>query len=156
MKNKIMVMAALIALVTIQFVRAQIFDGSHPGYMLVGKTGVFDGSFLTGLQGNAQSLTNFSGLTITNSSTTYLTTGLAATTGAMGLLSVTVSVTNSQIVWLTNNTSHLCTQMGNTAGVWTNYDNASMLCSSNDSVLVTNIAGAGGATLISSFYQVIR
>ena len=95
-------------------------------------------------------------LTVTNSTATLLTPGLTNSVAATGFLSVSVVVTNSQIVWLTNLSSHVCVPMGNIVGTWTNWDNAQILCTAGDIVLVTNISGSGGATLVGSQLQVLH
>jgi len=97
---------------------------------------------------NAAGLTNFTSITITNSAGAWLT--------AAGIVTASVVLTNSQIAWLTNATSGQCFPMGNTAGVWTNWDNASLLVNSGDSVAVTNISGTGGATLMNSWFQALH
>ena len=134
---------------------AQYFDSSHPGFILLGKYSPVDGGALTNLQGNGQGLTNLTGLVFTNSSAagTFLSNGKTQTVNAAGFLTISVILTNTQIVWATNTTSGFCVVMGNTAGVWTNYDNAQLFCNPNDVVLVTNISGSGGAGLVSSYFQ---
>lgn len=114
-------------------------------------------TYLTGtLHGNAGGLTNFTGLVVTNSPTGYLTSGAFRTMPGLGFVSVSVIVTNTQIVWLTNQTSHAVVWMGNTIGVWTNYDNASLFVNSGDSVCVTNISGTGGGGLVGSWFQALH
>jgi hypothetical protein len=110
------------------------------------------------LTGNGSGLTNLTALVVTNSPNGFLTSTLARTVAATGLLNVSVVVTNNTVVWLTNLTSHVMVPMGNTTGVWTNYDNAVMWCNSGDSVLVTNVSGSfsPGYALTSSFYQVVH
>ena len=136
----------LLSILTISLIQAQFFDGNHPGYVLLGRSGPLDG----------YGLTNLTSMVFTNTATGYLTTGSTQTTGAAGFLSVSVILTNTQIVWLTNQTSHVCVWMGNAVGVWTNYDHANIMCNAGDSVLVTNISGSGGAGLVQSYYQVLH
>jgi hypothetical protein len=106
--------------------------------------------------GNLARLTNATGLRFTNSAAGILTSGSAYTVPDAGFLTVSVMLTNSQIVWLTNSTTHACLPMGNLSGVWTNWGSATLLCNFNDVVLVTNISGTGGATLINSWFQSLQ
>jgi hypothetical protein len=113
---------------------------------------LFAGSFT----GNAGGETNFTGLVITNSATGYLTAGAYKAAPALGFVSVTVEVTNSQVVWLTNQTTHAAVLMGNIVGMWTNFDNASLCVNTGDSVGITNASGTGGAGLVNSYFQALH
>jgi hypothetical protein len=73
-----------------------------------------------------------------------------------GLLTVSMIVTNTQVVWLTNATSGLFIPLGNLVSTWTNYDTVAMGVNAGDSVAVTNISGSGGSTLVGSFLQTLR
>jgi len=106
--------------------------------------------------GNGAGITNLTGLVFTNSPEGFLTSGASKTVNAAGFVSVSVVSTNSQITWLTNTTSHVCFPMGNVTGLWTNYDSVTLLCNSNDTVLVTNMVGSGGCTLQNSWFQVLH
>jgi hypothetical protein len=108
------------------------------------------------LNGNLAGLTNATGLLFTNGAAGILTSGSAYTVPDAGFLTVSVILTNSQIVWLTNSTTHACLPMGNLSGVWTNWDRATLLCNYNDVVLVTNISGVGGAALANSWFQSLQ
>lgn len=110
------------------------------------------------ITGNGSGLTNLVGLVLTNSANGFLTPTLAKSIPALGMLNVSVVVTNNTVVWLTNMTSHVVVPMGNTTGVWTNYDNAVMWCNSGDSVVITNVSGTSspGYLLTGSFFQVVH
>jgi len=146
-------------------------DGTHGDYFGVLANGVGDplkqevpyiptGLFPTVLtasgtfSGNGIGLTNLNSLIVTNSTSSLLANGGFVTMPAAGYVSVTSIVTNSQIVWLTNATSHQVIPYGNLTGVWTNYDSVGMWVNKNDSVGVTNISGSGGSFLYGSFLQV--
>lgn len=90
---------------------------------------------------------------LTNSAANFLTAGLFRTMPALGFVSVSCVVTNNAIVWLTNQTSHYCVPMGNTTGLWTNYDNALLPVNLGDSICVTNPGSPNGWTLVSSYFQ---
>jgi len=143
MKNLFLILAALFACSVCQ---AQYFDGNHPGYILLGRSSPLDG----------YGLTNLTSMVYTNSAAGFLASGTSQKVGAAGVLTVTVILTNTQIVWVTNLTSGINITMGNTIGFWTNYDNANLFCNAGDSVLVTNISGSGGAGIVGSWYQVLH
>lgn len=104
--------------------------------------------------GNGSGLTNLTSLAWTNSGAGYLTTGGFKTAAAAGIVYVTCCVTNSQIVWLTNQTTHDVVIMGNTTGTWTNFDNASLPVNSGDSIAITNVSGGNGLLVTSRFYSI--
>jgi hypothetical protein len=108
--------------------------------------------------GNVAGGTNFAGMLLTNSpaATGWLTPGLAKTVPALGFVSVNTVVTNNALVWLTNLTTHYVVIMGNTTGLWTNYDNGLLPVNLNDSVVVTNIGNPAGWTLVSSYFQKLQ
>jgi len=110
----------------------------------------------SGFVGSAAGETNFLSLTVTNSANLWLANGGTMTCPGVGMVSVSVLVTNTQIVWLTNLTSHICVQMGNTAGAWTNWDNAQLWVNKNDVVSATNVSGAGGSFVGNSSFQMLR
>jgi hypothetical protein len=57
MKKTILALSIVLFL-TIIAAWAQYFDGSHPGFVLLGKYSPVDGGALTNLQGNGSALTN--------------------------------------------------------------------------------------------------
>lgn len=131
-----------------------------PGPQLAGLTG-FD---LTGVSnimvtgiftGNASGLTNFSKLTFTNTQT-FITLGATVTAAAVGEVFVSLLITNSTRVMLTNNTTHDFRPMGTQTGSGTNTDNSSFWVNSGDSITLTNTSGAGGATLLRAVFTVPR
>ena len=147
--------------------RADLFGIKYNSYTTNADASVPGGSGGTGYQpasanltnvasGNLAGLTNATGLLFTNSAGGILTSGLAATMPAAGFVTASVILTNSQIVWFTNTTTHACLPMGNIIGAWTNWDRATLLCNSGDVVLVTNISGIGGAALANSWLQVLH
>ena len=85
MKNLFLFLAALFACSVCQ---AQYFDGNHPGVILLGRCGPLDG----------YGLTNLTSLVYTNSAAGFLASGVSKKVGAAGVFSVTVVVTNAQIV----------------------------------------------------------
>jgi hypothetical protein len=103
--------------------------------------------------GNGSGLTNLVALAFTNSPPGLLTNGLYKVMPAAGFVTVGVLLTNTQIAWLTNQTSHYALLLGSTTGTSANYHNGQLLVNSGDSVCVTNMAGAGGGQLITSYFQ---
>ena len=121
-----------------------------------GLTAVPGTSLIGIITGNGAGVTNLTHLVFTNSAASYLASGAFKTMTALGMVTAEVIVTNSQIVWLTNATSHNCIHMGNLSGVWTNYDAATLFVNVGDSVGITNMTGTGGAALNNSFFQALH
>jgi len=94
--------------------------------------------------------------TFTNSAASFLSSGAFQTMPAAGFVSASVIVTNTQIVWLTNATSHYAVPMGNITGTSTTWDSAVLMVNSGDSVCVTNSSGSGGAQLSQSTFQALK
>ena len=105
--------------------------------------------------GNGSGITNLSSLAVTNYSPPMVSGGFY-TIPAAGFLSATLIVTNSEIVWFSNATSAVSIPLGNISGVWTNYDTVQMLVNKGDSVVVTNISGGFGSTLVKAWLQVLH
>jgi hypothetical protein len=102
--------------------------------------------------GNAGLLTGF---TYTNT-TAFILQGQTVTAAVDGEVFVNLMITNSQMVCLTNNTSHQIRWMGTRTGASTNTDNCSMWVHASASITLTNWAGAGGATLLTSEFDVLK
>jgi hypothetical protein len=110
----------------------------------------------TNFIGKGKGLTNLTGLLFTNSPASFLKSGGPVTVNAAGFLSVSVLVTNTQITWLTNTVSHVCLQLQNPTGTSQTVDKAAIFCNSNDTVIVTNMSGSGGTTIVGCWYQVLH
>ena len=106
--------------------------------------------------GNAAGETNFLKLGATNSATSYLSPNTFATIPKFGLISCSLIITNATTVYLTNAITHYAIPMGCVYGPGTNYANAEMLVNGSDVVAVTNLAGTGNYTLLSSSFQGIQ
>jgi hypothetical protein len=89
----------------------------------------------------------------TNSPNGFLASGTNSIAPATGFVTVVCEFTNTQVVWLTNQTQHTPPCIGgNTTGVWTNWDTFFMPVTKGDSVLFTNISGSGGSQIVSSIF----
>jgi hypothetical protein len=107
--------------------------------------------------GNASGLTNFTGLVWTNSAAGYLTLANTKTVASLGIVTANVIITNAQDVWFTNQISHICYRLGSTGTLTgTNSEFASMMVNASDVVLVTNMTGSGNASLLGSWFQMLR
>jgi hypothetical protein len=109
------------------------------GTNLVGNTQAIQGSQFIG---SAAGLTNFLGLTITNSANSKLVSGGFFTAPGYGSVVVAVTITNNQRCMLSNATTGVYQMMGFYSGLVTNDIGASIPVKLNDSVVLTNLTGA--------------
>jgi hypothetical protein len=107
--------------------------------------------------GNASGLTNFTGLTITNSSATFLSSGVAQVTASSGFLLCMMTETNLESAALTDETTHVWINIGDLdPGLTTSTkQSGGIMVNDGDTVLLTNTSTAQ-PTIFSSWLQGIH